>query len=224
MNKYKIAYIDEVSEDIRDFQRFASDIFDVIPILPIGGEDGLDKLLNSILENHIDAVVVDHNLIEFDKTATINYLGNDVVNMILERLEGFPVFVLTSYDEDAIDNNEDAKIVFEKKLMYASKEQPELFESGIKFKKLINKQIEKYKVRLEEAEKKLLELINLSKERQLDAFEEQELIKLDGEIERSLDKESQIPDKVRKMIEEDKLSELLNKVDDLAKKLGSTNE
>jgi len=77
---------------------------------------------------------------------------------------------------------------------------------------------------LKKLKKKLLELINLSKERQLDAFEEQELIKLDGEIERSLDKESQIPDKVRKMIEEDKLSELLNKVDDLAKKLGSTNE
>ncbi len=77
---------------------------------------------------------------------------------------------------------------------------------------------------MKKLKKKLLELINLSKERQLDAFEEQELIKLDGEIERSLDKESQIPDKVRKMIEEDKLSELLNKVDDLAKKLGSTNE
>ena len=84
MNKYKVAYIDEVGEDIREFQRFAIDFFDVIPIEPV---KEIDELVSSILENHVDAIVVDYNLIEYDKTHTINYQGNDVVNKILERLE-----------------------------------------------------------------------------------------------------------------------------------------
>lgn len=212
MNKYKVAYIDEVGEDIREFQRFAIDFFDVIPIEPV---KEIDELVSSILENHVDAIVVDYNLIEYDKTHTINYQGNDVVNKILERLEDFPVFVLTSYDEDAIDNNEDAKIVFEKKLMYASKELPELYEAGIKFKKLINKQIEKYRNKIEEAEKKILALIEEGKKRNLSASEEDELKELDKLIEKSLNKKSIIPNIVRENQEAKDISLLLKKVDEL---------
>ena len=221
MSKFKVAYIDELGEDIREFQRFADDTFDIVPITPV---KELDELVSTILDEHVDAIVVDFNLIEFDKTNTINYQGSDVVDRISEKLEDFPIFILTSYDEDAIDNNEDARIVFEKKIMYASKEQPEIYEAGIKFKKLINKQIEKYQLRIQEAETKLLVLIEESKTRPLNAFEEQELIKLDGEIERAFDKESQIPDRVREILEEDKLSKLLNKVDELAKKLNKDND
>jgi hypothetical protein len=216
MSKFKVAYIDEVEEDIREFQRFADDFFEIIPILPVGGLDDLHEL---ILENHVDAVVVDHNLIEYDTTHTINYEGNDVINKILETQNDFPVFVLTSYDEEAIDKNEDAKIVFEKKIMFASKEQPEAFEAGIKFKKLINIQIEKYRSRITDWDNKLLALIEKSKKEKLDAFEEAEAIRLDSLIEKALDKKAQIPDVLREQIKSDELSELLKKVDDLTKKL-----
>jgi len=216
MNKFKVAYIDEVPEDLREFQRFANDFFEIIAIQAFGELDDLHALL---LENHVDAVVVDHKLIEYDKTNTVNYEGNDVVNKILETQNGFPVFVLTTYDEEAIDKNDDAKIVFEKKIMFASKEQPDAFEAGVKFKKLIQKQIEKYKSRVEEWENKLIDLINKSKKQKLDAFEEAELIRLDSLIEKALDKKTQIPDVLRESFKSDELSELLKKVDDLAKKL-----
>lgn len=216
MSKYKVAYIDEAAEDMREFQRFAEDFFEIIPITPVGE---LDDLHTMILENHVDAVVVDHNLIEYDTTHKINYEGNDVVNKIVETQNDFPVFVLTSYDEEAIDKNEDAKIVFEKKIMFASPEQPEAFEAGIKFKKLINIQIEKYRQRIADWESKLLSLIEKSKKEKLDADEEAEVIRLDSLIEKALDKRMTVPDTIKKGIEEDKLGNLLKKVDELTKKL-----
>jgi hypothetical protein len=217
MSKFKVAYIDEVSEDIREFQRFADDFFETIPIQAFGE---LDDLYALILENHVDAVVVDHNLIEYDKTNTINYEGNDVVNKILETQDGFPVFVLTAYDEDAIDKNDDAKIVFEKRIMFASEEQPDAFEAGIKFKKLISKQIEKYKSRVADWEKTLLELLEKGQKEKLDANDEAEVLRLDSLIEKALDKRIAIPDKIKKDIEEDKLGNLLKKVDELSANLG----
>ncbi|HRH48672.1 MAG TPA: hypothetical protein PLP23_07970 [Panacibacter sp.] len=216
MTKYKVAYIDEFPEDVREFQRFASDIFEVIPLTPIAD---LEELVSKIFEIYVDAVVVDHNLIEYDITSTINYQGNDVVDKLQEKVEDFPIFVLTSYDEDAIDENEDARIVFEKKIMYASKEQKDVYDSGIKFKKLIVKQIEKYKSRIEENQKELLTLIKDSQQRELNAFEKQRLKELDSKIEKALDKESQIPDILRDEKEALLISELLRKVDELAKKL-----
>jgi len=217
MSKFKVAYIDELEEDTREFQRFADDFFEVIPIIPVGD---LDALLALIIENHVDAVVVDHNLIEYDTTHTINYEGNDVVDKILETYNDFPVFVLTSYDEEAIDKNEDAKIVFEKKIMFASQEQEDAFEAGIKFKKLIFKQIEKYRSRVADWEKTLLELIEKGQKEKLDADEEVEVIRLDSLIEKALDKRIAVPDKIKKDIEEDKLGNLLKKVDELSQKLG----
>ncbi|MCD4746959.1 MAG: hypothetical protein K8R58_11745 [Bacteroidales bacterium] len=215
MSKYKVAFIDEFSEDVREFQRFAGDTFDVVPITPLSD---LDELVAVILESHVQAVVIDHNLIEYDKTESINYLGNDVVDKINEVLLDFPVFVLTSYDEDAIDRNDDARIVYEKKLMYASKEQTELFEMGLKFKRLISKQVEKYQRKIEDNEKELLKLINISKERALTEPEEKELMRLDNFIEMSLNKKGIVPEYLKQSTHSERLERLLEKVDNLLKK------
>ena len=92
-------------------------------------------------------------------------------------------------------------------------------EKGELFLKKVKAQIEKYKHKLETDEIRLLELISESKKRKLNAFEMQELAELDSKIERALDKESQIPNILRDDKEATELSELLKKVDELAKKL-----
>lgn len=215
MSKYKIAFIDEVPEDIREFQRFASDTFDVIPFAPL---PDLDELVTVLIESHVQAVVVDHDLIEFDKTESINYKGNDLVDKINELMQDFPVFVLTAYDEDAIDSNDDARIVHEKKLMSASKEQAEIYELGVKFKRLISKQIEKYIRKLEDSERELLDLIEISKTRALTEPEEKELIYLDNFIEKSLNKKSAVPEDLKRFTNSERLEKILEKVDELLKK------
>lgn len=202
--KYKIAYIDEDQTDTRRFQRFSYNYFDVIPIIPM---DSIDDTCNEILESNIDAVISDFDFAE--QLSTVHYDGTDLISLFLKKREGFPVFILTSYEDDAISKGEDVNIIYEKKEI----------DEGEKFLDRVKAQIEKYKHKLEADENRLLELIAESKKRKLDAIEKEELAELDSKIEKALDKESRIPNILRDDKEASDLSELLKKVDELAKKL-----
>jgi HPt (histidine-containing phosphotransfer) domain-containing protein len=207
MKKYKVAYIDEAEEDIRRFQRFAYNFFEVIPFIP---KESIDETCNAILESHVDAVISDFEFSE--QLSDIHYDGTNLVSLILKKRENFPVFILTSFEDDAVSKGEDVNIIYEKKEMDEG-------EKGEKFLDRVKAQIDKYKHKLEVDENKLLELIAESKKRKLNAFERQELAELDSKIEKALDKESQIPNILRNDKEAEDLAELLRKVDELAKKL-----
>ncbi len=204
MTKYKIAYIDESDADTRKFQRFSFNYFDVIPFIP---KDNIEDTCNEILESHVDGIISDFDFSE--QLSTVHYDGTDLVSLFLKKRENFPVFILTSFEDDAISKGEDVNIIYEKKEM----------DEGETFLQRVKAQIEKYKHKLEAEETRLLELIAESKKRKLDAFEMQELSELDSKIEKALDKESQIPNILRDDKEATELSELLKKVDELAKKL-----
>ncbi|MCB9033788.1 MAG: hypothetical protein H6553_08120 [Chitinophagales bacterium] len=205
MAKYKIAYIDESDADTRRFQRFSYNYFDVVPIIP---NDSIEETCNDILQSHVDAIISDFDFAE--QLSTVHYDGTDLVSLFLKKREGFPVFILTSYEDDAISKGEDVNIIYEKKEM----------DQGETFLQRVKAQIEKYKHKLEVDENRLLELISESKKRKLDASEIDELAELDSKIEKSLDKESRIPNILRDDKEASDLSELLKRVDDLTKKLG----
>lgn len=207
--KYKIAYIDEDESDTRRFQRFSYNFFDVVPIIP---KDCIEDTCNEILENHVDAIVSDFDFAE--QLSTVHYDGTDLVSLFLKKREGFPVFILTSYEDDAISKGEDVNIIYEKKEM----------DEGEQFLERIKAQIEKHKHRLETDENRLLALISESKKRKLDAVERDELAELDSKIEKTLDKESRISNILRDDKEASELSELLKKVDELAKSLGEKDE
>jgi hypothetical protein len=207
--KYKIAYIDEDQSDTRRFQRFSYNFFEVVPIIP---KDSIEDTCNEILENHVDAIVSDFDFAE--QLSTVHYDGTDLVSLFLKKREGFPVFILTSYEDDAISKGEDVNIIYEKKEM----------DEGEQFLERVKAQIEKYKHKLETDEKRLLELIAESKKRKLDALEKEELAELDSKIEKALDKESRISNILRDDKEASELSELLKKVDELAKSLGKKDE
>lgn len=207
--KYKIAYIDEDQSDTRRFQRFSYNFFEVVPIIP---KDSIEDTCNEILENYVDAIVSDFDFAE--QLSTVHYDGTDLVSLFLKKREGFPVFILTSYEDDAISKGEDVNIIYEKKEM----------DEGEQFLDRVKAQIEKYKHKLETDEKRLLELISESKKRKLDALEKEELAELDSRIEKALDKESRISNILRDDEEASELSELLKKVDELAKSLGKKDE
>lgn len=207
--KFKIAYIDEDQSDIRRFQRFSYNFFEVVPIIP---KDSIEETCNEILESHVDAIVSDFEFTE--QISTVHYDGTDLVSLFLKKREGFPVFILTSYEDDAISKGEDVNIIYEKKEM----------DEGEQFLERVKAQIEKYKHKLETNEKRLLGLIAESKKRKLDALEREELAELDSKIEKALDKESRISNILREDKEASELSELLKKVDELAKSLGKKDE
>jgi hypothetical protein len=188
MSKYKVAYIDESDIDIRRFQRFARNYLEVIPFKP---NRDMEITVAEVLESKVDAIIADFDLSEQDET--IHYNGDELMNSILDERELFPVFILTSYEDDAVSQGEDVNIVYEKSEM----------ANGEKFLKRVITQIEKYYKRLDEAEKRLLELIDKGQQTQLDAKEEKELSDLDSFIEKSLNKKIVVPDKIKKDEEED---------------------
>lgn len=204
MAKFKIAYIDESDADTRRFQRFSYNYFEIVPFVP---KDSIEETCNNILESHVDAIISDFDFSE--QLSTIHYDGTDLVSLFLKKREGFPVFILTSYEDDAISKGEDVNIIYEKKEM----------DQGETFLQRVKAQIEKYKHKLEIEENRLLELISESKKRKLDALEIEELAELDSKIEKALDKESRIPNILKDDKEASELSKLLKKVDELTKKL-----
>ena len=204
MTKYRIAYIDESDSDIRRFQRFSYNFFEVVPFIP---KESIEETCNDILESHVDALISDFEFSE--QLSNVHYDGTDLVSLFLKKRENFPVCILTSYEDDAISKGEDVNIIYEKKEM----------DEGQKCLDRIKAQIEKYKHKLEEDENRLLFLITESKKRSLDAVEIDELKLLDSKIEKALDKEGHIPNILRDDKEAHDLSELLKKVDLLTKKL-----
>ena len=209
MTKYRVAYIDESDSDIRRFQRFSYNYFEVVPFIP---KESIEETCDDILDAHVDALISDFEFSE--QLSTVHYDGTDLVSLFLKKRENFPVFILTSYEDDAISKGEDVNIIYEKKEM----------DEGQKFLDRIKAQIEKYKHKLEEDENRLLFLISESKKRILDALEIDELKNLDSKIENTLDKEGQIPNILRNDKEAQDLSELLKKVDLLTKKLEDNDD
>ncbi len=215
MNNYKIAYIDESREEIEKFQRFCYPTFEVVKIIPLPSKEETCSL---ILESHVDAVVSDF---EFSEQASdIKYDGTDLISLFVSKREGFPVFIFTSYEDEAVRKSDDVNIIYEKGEKYLTDSSGNISKNE-KLIERIRLQIEKYKHKLEASESRILELIAESKRRSLDAIEIEELSELDSKIEKALDKESRIPNILRNDKEASDLSELLKKVDELAKKLDS---
>lgn len=211
MTKYKIAYVDESAADIRRFQRFSYNHFEVIPFIP---KESIEETCNDILEKHPDAIISDFEFAE--QLSTIHYDGTDLVSLFLKKRENFPVFIITSFEDDAISKGDDVNIIYEKKEMDEG-------TKGEKFLERVKAQIEKYKHKQEEQEKRILELITKHRTEGLNASEMDELAELDSKIEKELDKEGSIPNILRESKEALDLSQLLKKVDELAKKLEDKN-
>jgi hypothetical protein len=196
MEKYRIAYVDENPEEIRLFQRYASDDFDVIPLEPPAE---LENLIEEILESNVLAVISDYNLTEYNKVA--RYDGVDVITAFLEVKPAFPTFVLTSYDESAADESSDVNMVYTKKVLYESQ--------GMPFKERIRKQIQHYIQRVDAAKAELLTLIEKAREGTLSLLEEERLIDLDNFLEMSINAKCALPKHLKLPSNADKLSEII---------------
>ncbi|MEN9548796.1 MAG: hypothetical protein RIR12_1387 [Bacteroidota bacterium] len=218
MTKFKIAYVDESREEIEKFQRFCFPNFDVVPVYP---KPSKEETCSEILENHVDAVVSDFEFSE--QMSDIKYDGTDLITLILSKREGFPVFILTSFEDEAMRKGDDVNIIYEKGEKYVTDDSGNISRNESLLER-IKLQIEKYKRKLETDENRILELIAESKKRKLNAVEIDELSDLDSKVEKALDKESVIPNILRESKEALDLSDLLKKVDELAKKLDPKNK
>ena len=61
----------------------------------------IDDMLDSIIDNKLDGIVIDYKL---SSQKVISYSGVLLANRLGERLYSFPIFVLTTYQDDLFDH------------------------------------------------------------------------------------------------------------------------
>lgn len=195
---YNLIYVDEEKSARNEFMRELHTDFDITPVEPI---HDIDEFIDFILKSNCDGVVTDFRLNEH---STVGYTGTELVDRLLEVREDFPVFVLTGFpngDGDvAIAHVPDANIVYDKN---------DLKEERKKslFRDKININIRLHKERISKAERRIEELIAKG---ELTAKEESELVYLDSFLEKSIDKQSSIPESVKQQFLEHKFDELIS--------------
>lgn len=221
---YKILFIDEEAESIEAFLDYventnASDKIEVIIEYP---QETKEEMIDSIIKINPDAVITDFMLNEYKETIKYNvpYNGVELVKSFVELREGFPCFVLTSFDDNAIRQSEDVNIVYVKNILH-NKEIDK--NSKASFLERVIHQINHYKSRINDTEARLLELIKLRSSGEASIEQEQEIIDLDHFLEMSIDKKSSVPLEYKSLSNTQKLEEILSKVDDLLTKVQKKN-
>jgi len=216
---YKILFIDEEKETLEDFEEFVEKFpsrVELIPLtaLPLASKE---EMIEYIFKLAPDALVTDFRLNEMKRDVTYNipYNGVDLVEEFQSIRNHFPCFVLTALDDEAVNTSDDVNIVYIKNILYKKEDE----NAKAKFLDRVLGQIEHYKSRIENAKKELDELVNLRKSGKADIDIENRIIELDDFLEKSIDAKSSIPSEFKTLSNSNRLDNILNKVDELLKKI-----
>ena len=167
----------------------------------------INDLLEEILDKNINALVVDYMLSSYE--AAIDYTGVKFAEETDKKYMGFPIFILTSYEEELYQKEIfDAYKVFSfERYMNDDQERIEInvkiVEQCIKRKR----QIEEWKTQLEEL---------LPKQGESSEIDEK-IMELDSNLEKSFDGEHAISKELKEKLSGDNFMFFLSKLDDLLK-------
>lgn len=220
MANYRILLIDEEKDTFDDFKDYldissTKDNIEVIEMLPL---EELSEMIEVIFKINPDAIITDFRLNEMktDIDYNVPYDGVELVEEFLKYRQSFPCFVLTAFDDLAVSASEDVNKVYIKNILHNNKEES---KAKAKFLDRVINQIEHYQTKIKNSESELLELIKLRESGKATISDENRIIELDSFLENVIDRKSSIPPEYKKLSNDDRLSELLKKVDTLLKKV-----
>ena len=208
----KILFIDEerVQQDrFMDYIEAVSTDVEVKCMVPLSS---LEDMLHKIEASCPDAIVTDYQLNEI---YTVQYNGIDLVNAIREKWEHFPCFVITSFDDEAVNSSEDVNLVYIKDLLNRRPGD----ESKVTFLERIVCQIDKYRTRIAKAKQELATLILKRKSGDANVYDEQRLIKIDTLLEKSVAGNESIPEDLKKLSNIERLNALIAKADEILERI-----
>ncbi len=164
-------------------------------------KDNISDLIDSVIENKVDCMIVDYKLSSF---GIINFNGIQFAEELFNTSYDFPIFILTSYEDDLFINEVyDAYKIFD--FGRYLREDSERIELNFK----IIEQVCKARKQISLWEDELLELI--SKKGESEEIDSR-IIELDTKIEKSLNGK-QCFSKKKKLDWNNKLEELITKLD-----------
>lgn len=170
--KYKIAYIDEDKGWINTFYQTFKNDFDILRI-EVKPDSSIESILNSLLDNELNAIVTDYLL---EENAEVPFNGNKIVEEIKKIKPHFPIVMLTSFPTQAIGHTDDVHIIYNKNILSVENDREK--EELDVFKTKIQSNISNYYKKIEDTNSKIEQLVEKRNNQGLDIYEEEELTKL----------------------------------------------
>lgn len=166
-------------------------------------ECDIDRMVEKIINEKTDALIIDFKL---SSQQNISYSGVALAEKIEKKLHGFPLFILTSFEDDLFQKeNFNAYQVFEfERYIEDYKERIEINSKIVQQIKIYNSTLNLWKE----------ELIRLLPHEGENATIDERILLLDSWIERSIDGTSAIPQKTKKELNDaNRIQLLIDKID-----------
>lgn len=168
----RLGYLDEEKGNRNTFNRVFKKDFDVVMLDDNIKIATIDMVLDEIEHQNIDVLAVDFKLAD---GGWVSYNGDEVVRAIWEKKRFFPVFMLTSFVDNALKKMDNVFLVNDKDILSNDAKVTTL-------KKQIFTSVETYHRIVEEKSKRVRQLVEKQKKGNLNADEESELLQLNVEM------------------------------------------
>ena len=213
---YKIVFVDEEIDQQEMLARHFKSLCPEVILCCEFPLQTIEEMIDKIWSLCPDAIVTDFRLNEIREgiNYVVKYNGIDLLKAIREQREGYPCFVITSFDDQAVNVSDDVNLVYDKSLLLSSSE-----NEKVTFASRVIQQVEKYRSRIESARHELAELIQNHKFDAADVHDEQRIIELDTFLEKAFGAQDFVPRGLKQLSNLDRLNKLINKVDELLERV-----
>ncbi len=168
----RLGYLDEDKWNRNTFFRVFKKDFEVIMLDDNSKLLSVDMVLAEIENLKLDVLAVDFRLAD---NGWVPFNGDEVVKAIWDKRRYFPVFMLTSYVDNALEKMENVFLVNDKDGLSDSTMVAQL-------KKQISSSVDTYHRIIDEKNKRFRELVEAQKSGQMKDEEEKELLRLNIEM------------------------------------------
>lgn len=164
--------------------------------------EAADNMVECIVEAGVDAVIIDYKL---SSQQSVSYSGVSLAKELSSRLWGFPIFVLTTYQDDLFDHE-----LFDSYLVFDFDRYIGDDQERIEFNCKLIEQIKKYRIEIENCKSELESLLPRAGE---SASVDARILELDSQLERSIHGNAAISLPIKKDFTAEKINELISKID-----------
>lgn len=169
----------------------------------------MNEVLEQLVDKKIDVLVVDYKLASFE--TSVDYTGVKFAIRTNERFLDFPIFILTSFENELYKQESfNAYQVFDyERYLNEPAERIEVNRKIIEQHLKHKQQIEEYKNELNDL------LLREGESKEIDA----RILELDDYLEKSLDGDSAIPKEIKKRLSDDKFDIMIDLLRKLTKEV-----
>lgn len=211
--KYRIGIIDDEAEKVTQIITHLIDGFNNeemserykdVSFEPIefGVEHAISDTISKIISENIQGIIIDYKL---SSQQVVSYSGVDVAKELMRYNEFFPIFVLTSFEEDLYTHEIfNAYQVFDfDRYLTELKERNELHSKMIQQIIAVKKMVENWEQ----------ELIELLPRKGQSASIDEKIIELDSKLEHTIVSKHALSTKLKEELNTSNLSKLIEKLD-----------